>query len=540
MPAIRMLIPFLLLVLTGCQFSDTPVRIKHRLIYNNDGTEILGNNWFGKRPLTRDDLNRYIDMIAGSQVTTYMICSGSDFFYYRSKYGRLIGDDLNGQLNCGEDTTLNNMFKRLYDNAIRLDKEGTDIVEASLKRAKEKKLEAFITFRMNDLHFADTSRHCTVQYSDFWIAHPEYWTNDTTLPGWNASRALDFAHPEVRAYKLGIIREQLEKYGALIDGYELDFMRFIVYFKRAEAEKNAPLITSLVQAVKQVADSIGKVYKKKILLTARVPATISDCRKKGLDVQEWVKAGLVDFLTMGVHWSGDPAMDVEAFKATLGADIPVYTTIDDGSYRPREVWSHGMYRGMASHALAQGAAGTLLFNYFLTAYNEAGQQLQPEEGTVVCRTIAPELLQELGSAETLRKRNKVYCLSDGAASYEVLPNTPLPLKISNEGMVSVFVGDDVDADQPEEVILFIRSGSTDGLDVSVNGEHIGLADSSLPRLYDKVRGLKDNQKEWAFKVSPSSLRKGKNEIHFSSSGETMLERVELVLKYGPVETNGFF
>lgn len=524
----------------ACKQNADPEKTAHRLIYNNDGTEILANNWFGNRPLTPDDLNQYIDMVAGSQLTTYMICSGSDFFYYRSKFGRVIGDDLNGKLNCGEDSLTNKIFHRFYDNAMRLEKEGTDIVEASLKRAREKNLEAFITFRMNDLHFADTSNHCTIQYSDYWIAHPEFWTSDTTLPGWHAPNALDFAHPEVREYKLGIIREQLEKYGALLDGYELDFMRFIVYFKKAEAEKNAPLITELVQSVKHLTDSIGKIHHKKILLTARVPAIMSDCYKKGLDVKAWVKEGLLDFLTIGVHWSGDPAINVEGFRNDLGMDIPVYSTIDDGAYRQRETWSHGAYRAMASNALVQGAAGTMLFNYFLTAYNEAGQQLKPVEGTDVCRIIAPELLQELGSLETLRKRNKVYCLSDGATSYEVTVNSPLPLKIHNDGNASVFVGDDVKTDQPEEAILFIRSDNSEHLNVSINGTELEAGDSSLAALYDKLNGLRENQKEWVFKVPVNSLIKGNNDIQFRSSAETTILRIELAVKYGPVETNGYF
>lgn len=541
---VRLITCCFLFVIAGCQQpADTShsTNVTHRLMHNNDGTEILGNNWFGKRPLTLNDVNQYVDMIANSQVTTFMICSGSDFFYYRSKYGSIIGDDKNGTRNCGNNADYFKVLNTFYQNTVTLEKQGTDIIEATLKRAKEKKLEAFITFRMNDLHFADTSTHCPIQYSDFWIAHPEYWTNDTTLAGWNARNALDFAHKEVREYKLGIIKEQLEKYGALTDGYELDFMRFIVYFKKNEAEKNAPLITELVQSARNIADSVGKVYNKKILLTARVPATINDCKSKGLDVQAWVKQGLLDFITLGVHWRGEPAMPVADFKKALGADIPVYATLDDGGYNPRETYSHGMYRGMASHALGEGAAGTMLFNYFLTAYNEAGQQLKPEAGTVVCRTIAPELLKELGSQETLRKRNKIYCLSDGETSYGLTPNSPLPLKIHPTAGANIFAGDDVQADKPEEVILFVRTNTADSFSVSVNNQPLQQADTAYPRLYDKLRGLKGGQKVTAFIVPASAIIKGDNKISFTSTyPELLVQRIELALKYGAVETHGYF
>ena len=77
------------------QKADSPVRT-FRLIHNNDGSDLLGNRWFKQRPLTLADLDSCVDMVANSQVTTYMMCSGSDFFYVRSKYGHVMGDDLNG------------------------------------------------------------------------------------------------------------------------------------------------------------------------------------------------------------------------------------------------------------------------------------------------------------------------------------------------------------------------------------------------------------------------------------------------------------
>ena len=68
--------------------KKTPERT-FRIIHNNDGSDLLGNRWFKYRPLTLADLDSCVDMVANSQVTTYMMCSGSDFFYVRSKYGHV-------------------------------------------------------------------------------------------------------------------------------------------------------------------------------------------------------------------------------------------------------------------------------------------------------------------------------------------------------------------------------------------------------------------------------------------------------------------
>ena len=252
--------------------KKTPERT-FRIIHNNDGSDLLGNRWFKYRPLTLADLDSCVDMVANSQVTTYMMCSGSDFFYVRSKYGHVMGDDLNGTLDCGCDTAQYNSFRKYYRNHLNLEKEGTDLVAYTLKRAKEKGMEAFITYRMNDLHFNDTTTHCPIWYTDFWIQHPEYWLNDTTQ-GYNSGGAFDFAIKEVRDRKLAIISEQLENYADIIDGYDLDFMRFIVYFKSGTGPQNAPLMTQLVKDIRQKVDEISAKQGRKILLSARVAPTV--------------------------------------------------------------------------------------------------------------------------------------------------------------------------------------------------------------------------------------------------------------------------
>lgn len=517
---------------------------RHRLIHNNDGTDALGNLWFNKRPLSVADIQAYVDAVAHSQVTTYMMCSGSDFFYYRSKYGRLFCDDLNGTLTCGDDTAAYRNFKRYYLNFLNLEKEGTDLIAASLNRAKQDSMEAFITYRMNDLHFNDTTTHCPIIYTDFWYSHPEFWINDAT-PGWNAARALDFAHQEVRDRKLAIISEQLEKYD-MIDGFDLDFMRFIVYFKLGEGRKNAPLMTQLVKDIRAKIDEVSVRRGKKILLSARVPPTIEACLDKGLDVQEWIRMGLLDFVSIGVHWLGDPSLPVARFRKELGkVDIPVYASIDDGGYRPRENYSHGMIRGMASHILSQGADGIYLFNQYYSEYlSKYKGQTHLEEGGYVCRVMMPQLLQEIGSLETLKYRNKIYCLSDGWPQYEIKPVTALPLSVENEGEACIYLGDDPKKTVPQEVVLFFRLSKPSVFSLFINGQKVPASGENPDDigLYDKGKGLKNEEKQYAFRIPVSLIKQKDNKISFRSSGTipfTVL-RLELALKYGDVETHGYF
>ncbi len=529
----------------GCSEKKEQQPLRHRLIFNCDGSDLIGNYVFHKRPLSLANVNAYVDAYANSQVTTYMVCSGSEFFHYRSKYGRVFGDDLNGSLDCGCDTAQYRNLKNAYRNHLNLEEEGTDIIDASLRRAKQDGMETFITYRMNDLHFNDTTLHCPVVYPDYWINHPEYWINENI--GWHSAGAFDFSYKEVREHKLDIITEQLEKYGALLDGYDLDFMRFIVYFKTGEGEKNAPLITEMVKAVRAEVDKQSAENGKKILLSARVPVDLDFCLEKGLDVKKWIQEGLLDFVSIGVHWIGNPSIPVAKFKEELGcADIPVYVSVDDGGYWPRELYSDGMFRGMASHIFVQGGDGIYLFNFFFDDYQaKYNGQLHLEEGSQVCRVMMPGLLNELGSPETLHERNKIYCLDDGhSAAYGYQPDTPLPLTVSaeNKATATIYIGDDTQKDKPEEMILFIRTDKPAPCSLWVNGIRVEKQKPEYVQLYDRGNNLQNDENVYAFILPATCLKQGENEVGFQSpaNGTFKVKRLEVALKYGDVKTHGYF
>ncbi len=536
------LLSIFLLGCLACTNQKEPLR--HRLIFNCDGTDLMGNFMFNRRPLSVTDVNAYVDAYANTQVTTFMICSGSDYPYYRSKYGRVFGDDRNGTLNCGADTAgYRNLFS-YYQNHLNLEKAGTDVIQAALRRAKEKKMETFISYRMNDLHFCDTTTRCPVEYTDFWLAHPQYWLNEDI--GWKSRGALNFSFKEVREQKLNMIKEQIDKYGELIDGYDLDFMRFPTYFKKDSGMVNAPLMTELVKSVKAKIDELSAKRGKKILLSVRIPPDLDFCLRKGFDVKEWIRQGLVDFVTIGIFFNG-AVIPVAKFKSQLNEpSVPVYASTENGGSNPRQPFSHGIYRSMASHILAQGADGIYLFNYFIAEYYSTYQgKLLLKEGGLVCPVIVPELLNELGSLETLRKRNKIYCMDDGcSAEWGYKPDTKLPLKISSGERATsmLYIGDNTKKDVPEEAILFLRADSPVRFELSVNGTKVETQKPEYVGLYDRAQNRRKDEVVYAFVVPSSCLKQGDNEIGVQSliGNPFTIKRVELALKYGDVKTNGYF
>lgn len=519
-----------------------------RIIHNNDGTDALANMWFNRKAnLSRADINRYVDIVADSKVvTTYMMCTGSDFVYYRSKYERTFGDDLNGTLSCNKSTAERDAFKHYYNNFLSLEKEGTDIIDASLTRAKERGMEAFISFRVNDLHFADTSSNCRVSYPDFWYNNPQYYTGDPAQ-GMNSAQALDFTHDEVRQHKLNLIREQLEKYPQ-IDGYDLDFMRFIVLFKTGDGPAKSHLITSFVKSVRQMVDSVSAVRKKDILLSVRVPITVEGCLEKGIDIREWHRQGLVDFISIGAHWRGETATPIAKFKKDLfqgfKKTIPVYGSIDDGGYQPREFFSEGMYRGMASHILGQGGDGLYLFNFYFENDAKVDYAKALNESGLVNRTRSQRLLTDLGDPTLLANRNKIYCASDGVTNaYGVLQIADLPMACGNgkKSNIGIFVSDAPDSKNLQSRLLFLRTDKKARMDLSVNGKEVKPLDSSFALKYDRIKGLQDGEEVYVYEIPNNTLLKGDNQVTVVSKGGIFIvKRLEIALNYGDVQKHGYF
>lgn len=535
------------LLLSGCKSKppnqDRNIESKFRFIYNNDGTEILGNRWHNFRPLTIEDVHSYVDVLANTPVTTFMMCSGSMLLYYQSKYDRPLGVlSENQKAKPGEDLILNENMKRYRENLLALQKQSTDIMQLCINRAKKLGMEAFVTMRMNDLHFTDPDLYAPAAQSDFWLQHPEYRMGD--YPGWHADGALNFAHETVRQYRLNLIREQCELFD--LDGIELDFMRFLVYFPYGKGRDYLDVMTDFIRKARAIADEVGKQRERKILLAVRVPPRIDLCQDKGLDVPTWAHENLIDMITVAAHWIDDPALPVSAFKKYLGAvDIPVYASLESGQYHPREFRSHGMYRAAAAHCLSQGADGVYLFNFFFQEFFEnQNKDGKSNDKILINRMRDPLLLSELAKAETLKQRNKIYSLSDGIVEYGYQPNAQLPLFISpwDKVEINISFAEDFQNDQPEQVYLFLRMTKGRKTIIKINDSLTDVSDSTMISLLERNLNLSADDEILVRSVPIEELKNGKNTISIESldPNPLTLKRLEIAITCGEPETSGYF
>jgi hypothetical protein len=159
------------------------------------------------------------------------------------------------------------------------------------------------------------------------------------------------AYPEVREYKLAIIRELVTDYA--VDGIMLDYLRTMPvigyeppvvdeYDRRYGtqlmsdlAERGSPrwkkfraeYISAFMREVKQIVRAAEKQHGRRLEIVARVNAR--DNLWKGLDVETWIKEGLIDVVVPSNYAWFDPIVPVEPFlEMAKGTRCKVYPNLN--------------------------------------------------------------------------------------------------------------------------------------------------------------------------------------------------------------------
>ncbi len=312
--------------------AESPPPSAKRLLVNNDGT-----NLFWRKDLTLEMVKRHAAECPDA-VTTYLLCpNGIQKMMYP------------GEL---EELSTRGALPELV-------KAGEDPFGLFLSELKTRRMEVFITYRMNEVHNVDKD---DPDLSQFWRDHPD-WRVEPGAPlgNWMA-QCLDYSHNEVQDRAVAQICDLLEKYRP--DGIELDWMRFPRHLS-GDAEKvwlNRGMLSDVVAAVKLKADELAGRLGRPVLVSVRIPSSMAGCHALGVDLVDWTQRKLVDFVTAAPFLASDFTMPIEEMRAAMAdAKVPIYACIEHGySGKPHtEATLHAAALGL----YASGADGIYLFNF---------------------------------------------------------------------------------------------------------------------------------------------------------------------------------
>ena len=453
----RWLLPAALAWLAGCGAAPQPDpgtptdRTAHsperqrRIIVNDDGEA----DPIAKGRTVEAYLAQRFQDAVDSQVDAYFICVGS------TDRGPATGKKPRLQ------DTQNRWFP-----AMKAPPEIDRMTRAYLQAAKKNGMEIFASIRMNDIHDAWMPRltyPLKMARPDLLLGNTKDHAQDAVMRAfWSG---FDYAKEEVRRHFLEFIRTYCRQYD--YDGLELDYFRHPLFFKLGEAQQNLDTMTAFVRKVRRILREIGQERGRPYLLAIRVPDTPAMARRTGLDVEQWMKEGLLDLLIVGGGYMPYAGRLESFIDLAHRYGLPAYPCINHF----REPLA---MRSLASNFWTLGADGIYLFNYFGVRSGMQGGRLRPE---VTDSAERLKVLSQIGDPASIRGLDKRFVADNGASIFYcgfTNPRGQFPVRLVEARPIKLVVGDDVGgADRPPSELL-LKIGVADvaageGIAVEVNG-----------------------------------------------------------------------
>jgi hypothetical protein len=408
-------------------------RRRRRIIFNDDGDDV----WHPDAQTPEGFIGVRLKHMLDTQADTLFYCTTQSFNYFthNTKVGEVFVKR--------EGPFANNNMQTLLD-------QGTDPLKLAIEFAHAHGIEAIWTLRMNDIHDAFTPPlwpQWKTDHPGALLGKAEDW--GANPPGSQARwwSGVDFTCEDVRKRIIELIEEVARNYD--VDGIDLDWLRHPIHFPetiRGEAVKQeaVDLLTALVRDIRSTLSRVEQERGRAILLATRVPITVAQGRHIGTDIETWMKAGLVDFVTIGGGYVPFSMPTAEVATLCRQYDVPVYPCVSASGMTRRAPFGKGQlygiegWRATAANAFAQGADGISLFNLFPAPRNDAHNEL-------VRRAFS-----ELGDPATLVGKDKLFVLDNEAhmATHgyvnHVVPYSqclPKPLESAKYTTVTVRVSD---------------------------------------------------------------------------------------------------
>jgi hypothetical protein len=397
------------------------MKAPYRLLYNNDSTNTAGViSPFHEEgePFREEMLVASIEEVADKGVEAYMLSPGMGWVpWWQSKFNSAhykwwkerTGLEVKGWHGCG------------YDRYVY---EGGDMVQVLIDTCRRHEMAPFVSLRLNDVHLLENyakKNQESLVCNRFYAEHPE-WHIDPNHPqvkGYYGGRGMNWAIPQVRQYKLELIKELAKKYD--LDGIELDFLRDNTLFRDGEVEnaERIEIITGFVGEVRKALDAKSGPRRH---LCVRIPTKLAAHPSIGLDVVRLQDVG-VDMFNLSSWYHTVQQTDIVSTRKLLpDASIYLEMTHSTGNHwyyfnsagiigNPRT--SDHQFYTTAHLALEKGFDGLSLFNF---VYYRMGH-------TCDVPVMEPpfDVLPKLNDRAFLARQSHEYMIASHPGYFEQLP-----------------------------------------------------------------------------------------------------------------------
>ena len=291
----------------------------------------------------------------GIDTITYAVGDCS-VLLYATKVGERWGHNV--------DLTDHDIWWRATHNARLMIESGTDPLMLVCEHAQRRGFQFIPSLLLNMVHTPhDRITNCRV--ADFTTEHPEWQVGDEPeFPEaqYDNPNRLSFAVPEVRENRLAVIAELLRDYPT--DGIELNMRDYAPFIGRGEVAEHTETMTAWMRDIRRLCDEAAAAQGRDKRLVIRIGATLPGNRAMGMDVESWLKEGIVDtVIAMQVvgGFENDTSGLREVVAAARGTDVRVLAGMEstNSPELPRPVVT-----AAASNAYAAGAGGVHFHTYY--------------------------------------------------------------------------------------------------------------------------------------------------------------------------------
>jgi hypothetical protein len=530
-----------------------PANSTGRFLYYYDG---WGPFLRGGKP---ENLKESIDILADSQITTVLLSPNiGQAVSYPSEVSDLVHwRPLSPETKEALRKGMGPFFAKVtYDVRDLWCKQGVDSFQLMSDRARDRGLEVFTSIRMNDVHMLGLDDEAGPYTDRFYRAHPEWRIPPAGGAGRHGGGALNHAIPEVRAHRLALMEELIRRYD--FTGLDLDFVRGPPFFlpdrsdleldlysrwphyPRDLSENGIPIMNGFMIEVRALTERLSKEKGYPVTLCARVPSTLSGCRRVGLDPVAWQKNGCLDFITVARFLQITFDYDLAEFQRAMPG-FPVHACIEhivnapyaDGHYHSRDA-SPEIVRGAVAAAYANDAAGITLYNFFVTL----GKNLSPD-GRDFRHPEPKEIFQQAGNPATLEGTDKLYLVDSTFANHDMRfwdSHAPLPADVTPDSplILPLNLGEAVPAERTMTLRVVLDTSAVDvNLAIQLNGWGQGRGRlATTAHLFKEPYDERPPPPEFCvdFDVDGAALFYGRNEVAVMADRSVRVLSVELAVR----------
>jgi len=334
-----------------------------KFIFYNDGELFLFKHALSAESIRRDVTHYRRKM---PELDVFALTVGGSAMYYPTKVGTLIGAPDHRVYGGAKHVMLAN-------NLLRLIADGKDPLQIAVEAAHTHGIKLEVNLRMS-WHY-ETGNPWN---SKFRNEHPEFRLK--CWPGQALGPKLDYFHAPVRDERLRIVSELASRYD--VDAINLDFLRWTTVMGMAAADSfqqkfgrapdlagddwdwfryRAGSMTDFMRKARTILDREGEKRDKRIELWAITH--YQHFLRLGLDVETWIKEGLIDAIVAGNEGVNFSPRDVSVAKLVAmakGTRCKVYTRLD--LYMRKDRPTLDTVRRIFLHQFKQGADGIYLYN----------------------------------------------------------------------------------------------------------------------------------------------------------------------------------